>query len=47
MAEHNDTGKRGEELARRYLEEQGFAIVETNWANSIIMLLQEIKIVVV
>ena len=31
MAEHNDTGKRGEELARRHLEEQGFAIVETNW----------------
>lgn len=31
MAEHNDTGKKGEEAARRHLEEQGFAIMETNW----------------
>ena len=31
MAEHNDTGNMGEALARRHLEEQGFAIVETNW----------------
>lgn len=31
MAEHNNTGKEGELLARRHLEEQGFAIVETNW----------------
>lgn len=31
MAQHNDTGRRGEELARQHLEAQGFAIVETNW----------------
>ncbi len=31
MAQHNDTGKEGEYLACRHLEEQGFAIVETNW----------------
>ena len=31
MAEHNDTGMQGEALARRHLEEQGFAIMETNW----------------
>ena len=31
MAEHNVTGKKGEEAARRHLEEQGFAIMETNW----------------
>lgn len=31
MAEHNDTGMQGEALARRHLEEQGFAILETNW----------------
>ena len=31
MAEHNDTGMQGEALACRHLEEQGFAIMETNW----------------
>ena len=31
MAEHNDTGTMGEALARRHLEEEGFAVVETNW----------------
>ena len=31
MAEHNDTGMQGEALACRYLEEQGFAIMKTNW----------------
>lgn len=31
MARHNDIGKQGEALARRYLEEQGFAILDTNW----------------
>ena len=31
MAQHNKTGNIGEQLARQYLEEKGFAIVETNW----------------
>lgn len=31
MAEHNNTGKMGEILAREYLESKGFAILETNW----------------
>jgi len=26
-----DTGKKGEELAKTYLEKQGYAIVEQNW----------------
>ena len=31
MAQHNKTGNIGEQLARQYLEDKGFAIVETNW----------------
>ena len=31
MAENNDMGKKGEEMAYRYLEEQGYDILETNW----------------
>ena len=31
MARHNDTGKLGEELALRYLQEQGWEILEINW----------------
>ena len=31
MAEHNTTGKRGEEIAKRYLENKGYAIVEQNY----------------
>lgn len=31
MAQHNDTGKTGELLARRHLEEHGYAILKTNW----------------
>lgn len=31
MAEHNDLGKIGEELAVAHLEENGFEILETNW----------------
>ncbi len=30
MAQHNDTGKLGENLAQRYLIQQGYAILETN-----------------
>jgi putative endonuclease len=31
MAEHNDLGKLGEELAVEYLQKDGYAILETNW----------------
>jgi len=31
MAEHNDLGKRGEELAIEFLKKDGYVILETNW----------------
>ena len=31
MAEHNELGKRGEEVAANYLQKKGFSILETNW----------------
>nr|WP_321406085.1 YraN family protein [uncultured Carboxylicivirga sp.] len=31
MADHNELGKVGEEVAARYLAERGFVIVERNW----------------
>jgi putative endonuclease len=31
MAEHNKLGKKGEEIAVAYLQERGYAILETNW----------------
>ena len=31
MAQHNETGKEGESMARQYLEEKGYAILETNF----------------
>src|SRR5512138_1028529 len=31
MAEHNDLGKKGEELAVGYLKKKGFTIRHTNW----------------
>lgn len=31
MAEHNDLGKMGEEIALTYLREQAYTILETNW----------------
>ena len=32
MAEHNETGKKGEQLAAEYLEQKGYTIFETNWS---------------
>ena|SRR5258705_7630894 len=31
MAEHNKTGKKGEELAVKYLRENSYDIIECNW----------------
>lgn len=31
MAEHNITGKKGEEMAAEFLEKKGYKILETNW----------------
>lgn len=31
MAEHNELGKLGEEMAADYLQKQGYEILETNW----------------
>jgi len=31
MAEHNDLGKKGEEIAAAYLEKKGYLILEKNW----------------
>lgn len=33
MAEHNETGKKGEDLAIEYLTNIGFEILERNWKN--------------
>jgi len=54
MAEHNDTGTKGEELAAIYLKKKGYTILETNWRhrnmeadiiaiNSGVMILVEVK----
>ena len=31
MAERNDTGRQGESVARQYLEDNGYKVLETNW----------------
>lgn len=31
MAERNETGKQGESIARKYLETNGYTVLETNW----------------
>ncbi|MFZ1528418.1 MAG: YraN family protein [Ferruginibacter sp.] len=31
MARHNDTGKKGEELAAAWFEKNGYRIIEKNW----------------
>ena len=33
MAKHIALGKKGESLAKKYLEEKGFEILETNWRH--------------
>lgn len=34
MANHNETGKDGEELAENFLKEKGFEILHRNWRHS-------------
>ncbi len=31
MAEHNELGKKGEELARKHLQKNGYEVLHTNW----------------
>jgi len=31
MADHNDLGRRGEQLACSFLQEKGYSILQTNW----------------
>lgn len=33
MAEHNETGKKGEDLAADFLQNEGIQILERNWKN--------------
>lgn len=33
MAIHNDIGKEGEKIAKKYLEKKGYVVVATNWRN--------------
>ncbi len=33
MAEHNETGRKGEDLAADFLQNEGFQILERNWKN--------------
>lgn len=34
MGKHLETGRKGEEIARNYLESRGYIILETNWRFS-------------
>ncbi len=34
MAQHNELGKQGEQIAREYLEKKGYQILDTNWQYS-------------
>lgn len=33
MAQHNDLGRKGEDMAAEYLQEEGYCILERNWTN--------------
>jgi len=33
MAEHNELGKKGEDIAAEYLQSKGFQILDRNWHN--------------
>lgn len=34
MAQHNDVGRLGEDLAAAYLEQQGYTVIARNWRHS-------------
>jgi len=34
MATHNQTGRKGEDIAEAYLKEKGYVIIERNWYSS-------------
>ncbi|WP_450782892.1 YraN family protein [Streptomyces sp. NPDC001635] len=33
MALHNDLGRAGEKIAKQYLEDQGYEILDENWTH--------------
>ena len=33
MAQHNHLGEWGEELAKRYLQQQGYVIIDSDWKS--------------
>src|ERR1035438_6029055 len=50
MAEHNETGKKGEEIAVKFLKNKGYKILETNWRlgrNEIDIIAVDGKLIVV
>jgi putative endonuclease len=50
MAEHNETGKQGEEIAAKYLRSKGYKILETNWRlgrNEIDIVAEEKNILII
>ncbi|MCX6244351.1 MAG: YraN family protein [Bacteroidetes bacterium] len=50
MADHNEFGRKGEEIARDYLAGKGYQILETNWVsgkNEIDIIAREGKYIIV
>ena len=50
MAEHNEFGRKGEEIAAEYLQKKGYKILERNWVsgkNEIDIIAHESKYIVV
>ena len=50
MAEHNDFGRKGEDIAAEYLEKKGYKILERNWTlgrNEIDIIARDGKYIVI
>ena len=50
MAEHNEFGKKGEDIAAEFLQKKGYKILERNWVsgkNEIDIIAREGKYIVV